>query len=221
MKKLEISPEAANAFGSIVILLTVFIVIAVLVYNKVSAVEVKNEHIIIESQSISNLDSIRNEIVIEIDNYISKVSPKSKIDSKKLFNLCDDYNIDVRFVMAQGQIESHYATAGTAAKTNSIFNVGAYDGHSADRQRKNGFGYSNPNESIEPYLILLRNYYLVNGKSEHDLMNNYVNRRGKRYASDRYYEKSLKTVYNRINRTTNLDILLKEYNEVKYSNIFL
>lgn len=221
MKKFEISPEAANAFGSIIILLTVFIVIAVLVYNKVSAVEVKNEPIIIESQSISNLDSVRNEIVIEIDNYISKVSPKSKIDAETLFNLCDNYNIDVRFVMAQGQIESHYATAGTAAKTNSIFNVGAYDGHSAERQRKNGFGYSNPNESIEPYLILLRNYYLVNGKSEHDLMNNYVNRRGKRYASDIYYEKSLKTVYNRINRTTNLDILLKEYNEVKYSNIFL
>ena len=66
------------------------------------------------------------------------------------------------------QVESHYATKGTAKKTNSVFNVGAYDGHSARKQIKNGFGYDNPNDSIEPYLILITSNYLVNGKTVYD-----------------------------------------------------
>ena len=34
----------------------------------------------------------------------------------KLFELCDAYNVDVRFVMAQAQAESHFGTTGIAAK---------------------------------------------------------------------------------------------------------
>ena len=161
------------------------------------------------------LETLRIDIIAELDSYIDKIAPKNKIASDILFDLCIQYNIDVRFVVAQGQIESHFATKGTAKKTNSIFNVGAYDGHSAERQNNNGFGFNDPNESIEPYLILLTNDYLVDGKTEFDLMDNYVNYIGKRYASNKQYEKMLKSVYNRINTSTNLDILLKEYNEIK------
>lgn len=161
------------------------------------------------------LETIKIDIVSEVDSYIDRIAPLNKIDSEMLFTLCDEYNIDVRFVIAQGQIESHFATKGTARKTNSIFNVGAYDGHSASRQNRNGFGFSDPNESIEPYLLLLTNDYLVNGKTEFDMMKHYANKLGMRYASNPQYEKMLKSVYNRINRETNLDILLKEYNDIK------
>lgn len=161
------------------------------------------------------IDSLRIEIIEEIDSYITSIAPNHKIDAERLFGLCDIYCVDVRLVLAQGQIESHYATAGTAKKTNSIFNVGAFDGHSASRQCKNGFCFNNPNESIEPYLILLTNSYLVNGKTEQDLMNNFVNYKGMRYASSKTYEKAIKRTYNKINRTTKLDILLQEYNELK------
>lgn len=161
------------------------------------------------------LETIKIDIVSEVDSYIDRIAPSNKIDSEMLFTLCDEYNIDVRFVIAQGQIESHFATKGTAKKTNSIFNVGAYDGHSASRQNRNGFGFSDPNESIEPYLLLLTNDYLVNGKTEFDMMKRYVNKLGMRYASNPQYERMLKSVYNRINRETNLDILLKEYNDIK------
>lgn len=161
------------------------------------------------------LETIKIDIVSEVDSYIDRIAPSNNIDSEMLFTLCDEYNIDVRFVIAQGQIESHFATKGTAKKTNSVFNVGAYDGHSASRQNRNGFGFDNPNDSIEPYLLLLTNDYLVNGKTEFDMMKRYVNKLGMRYASNPNYERMLKSVYNRINRETNLDILLKEYNETK------
>ena len=62
--------------------------------------------------------------------------------------MCDLYDVDIRLVLAQGHLESHFATRGTAAKTNSMFNIGAYDGHSASKQIKNGFGYVDPNYSI-------------------------------------------------------------------------
>lgn len=141
---------------------------------------------------------------IEVDNYIKSIAPTSKLSGKDIAEKCLEYNIDIMFVLAQGQIESHYGTAGTARKTNSVFNVGAYDGHSANKQNKNGFGFNNPNDSIEPYLILLTNEYLVNGKTEHDLMNNYVNYLGMRYASDNNYERMLKSIYNKIKKTTNI-----------------
>jgi hypothetical protein len=63
--------------------------------------------------------------------------------------------------------------------------------------------------------------YLVNGKTVHDLMKNFVNYQGLRYASSPTYEKTIKSVYNRINKKTDLDILLQEYNEVKHEKLWL
>ena len=103
-----------------------------------------NEHII----SNNKLVEIKREIVAEIDSYMNLIAPTNKVNAEVFFNLCDQYNVDVRFVLAQGQVESHFATKGTAKKTNSIFNVGAYDGHSAKKQMRNGFGYKDPNDSI-------------------------------------------------------------------------
>lgn len=166
-------------------------------------------------QNTVAMTSIKYEIIAEIDNYIYNVAPNSSVSGEILFNLCEQYGVDVRFAMAQAQVESHYATKGTAKKTNSIFNVGAYDGHSARKQIKNGFGYDNPNDSIEPYLILITSNYLVNGRTIYDLMNKYTNYCGKRYASNPRYEKMLRNVYNRINNITDLDMLIIEYNEYK------
>ena len=173
------------------------------------------EHAIQQEQLQIKLNSIKTTIVDEIDSYLYMVAPTNKVNAEVFFELCDQYNVDIRFAMAQGQIESHFATKGTAKKTKSIFNVGAYDGHSARRQIRNGFGYADPNDSIEPYLILITTTYLVEGKTEQDMMHNYVNNSGMRYASNVKYERMLRNVYNRINNNTNLDILLAEYNEYK------
>ena len=62
---------------------------------------------------------------------------------------------------------------------------------------------------------------MINGKTEYDLMNNYVNYLGMRYASNKNYERMLKSVYNKINKTTNVYDL--QYNIVFnkcYNNIY-
>lgn len=173
-----------------------------------------NKESTVDSTKIK-MDSVKVNIIAEIDSYMYHVAPDTEVCSTTLFELCDNYNVDVRFAMAQAQVESHYATKGTAKKTKSVFNVGAYDGHSARRQIRNGFGYADPNDSIEPYLVLITTDYLVNGKTIKDLMCNYVNKYNMRYASDRRYERTLRNVYNRINKNTDLDILIAEYNKYK------
>lgn len=156
-------------------------------------------------------ENIKIQLINEVNAYINTIAPSSKLDGEVIVDMCCEYDVDIAFVLAQGQIESHYGTRGTASKTHSVFNVGAYDGYSASRQRSNGFGFSHPNESVEPYLILLTNNYLVNGKTINDLMHVYVNHLGMRYASDTRYEYMLRSVYNKINSKTNIDNLFNEY----------
>lgn len=171
----------------------------------------RREQIAIKAQRMEEYEIARNQLAIEVDNYISSVAPKANIDAFLMIDLCSEYGVDIRFVLAQGQVESHFATKGTASRTLSIFNVGAYDGHSASRQRRNGFGYSDPNDSIEPYLQLITNEYMVNGKTESDLMQNYVNRLGMRYASNPRYEKMLRSVYKRISNKPAFSIAYDNY----------
>ena len=174
---------------------------------------VESEEDIIREMMMEEYEEARNQLAIEVDNYISSVAPKANIDPYLMIDLCAEYDVDIRFVMAQGQVESHFATKGTAARTLSIFNVGAYDGHSASRQCRNGFGFSDPNESIEPYLKLITNEYMVNGKTESDLMNNYVNGLGMRYASNPKYESMLRSVYKRISNTASFSIAYDNFLE--------
>jgi flagellum-specific peptidoglycan hydrolase FlgJ len=164
-----------------------------------------------EINIIEYTDSVKTQLINEVDTYINTIAPSSKLDGEIVVDKCCEYNVDIAFVLAQGQIESHFGTTGTARKTNSVFNVGAYDGYSASRQRSNGFGFSHPNESVEPYLILLTNNYLVNGKTINDLMVSYINYLGMRYASDTRYEYMLRSVYNKINSKTNINSLYNEY----------
>lgn len=156
-------------------------------------------------------DSVKTQLINEVDTYINTIAPSSKLDGEIVVDMCCEYNVDIAFVLAQGQIESHFGTTGTARKTNSVFNVGAYDGYSASKQCANGFGFSHPNDSVEPYLILLTNKYLVNGKTINDLMVSYINYLGMRYASDTRYEYMLRSVYNKINSKTNINSLYNEY----------
>jgi hypothetical protein len=172
-----------------------------------------NEEDAIRDRMIDEYEIARNQLAIEVDNYISSVAPKANIDPYLMVDLCWEYGVDIRFVLAQGQIESHFATKGTASRTLSVFNVGAYDGHSASRQCRNGFGFSDPNESIEPYLKLITNEYMVNGKTESDLMKNYVNGLGMRYASNPKYESMLRSVYKRISNRSAFSIAYENYLE--------
>lgn len=157
--------------------------------------------------------SVRNELANEVDNYIKTVAPTSLVNAEYLVSECHEYDIDIAFVLAQGTIESHFATKGIGGKINSIFNVCVYDNIKSGNGVHKTHRYAHPDDSIEPYLQLLRESYLVNGKTEADMLINYVNKYGQRYASHPQYEVQLASVMKRIQRTTKIDSLSQKYND--------
>ena len=161
------------------------------------------------------MEGVRDDIVSEIENYIDSIAPDSGLNPIRLFELCEKYGVDVRFAMAQAEAESHFGTKGMAAKTNIVWNVKTYDGDTVEDIKHRGDHFRHPDESIEPYLLLLVNNYFVDGKTEEDMFINFVNKDGKRYASNPTYETAVLNIYNKINKETKLKNLLKEYRRYK------
>ena len=160
-------------------------------------------------------DAAKLELINEVDNYIKKASPQSSLDGYVVVEECLNSSIDICFVLAQGEQESHFGTAGLARRTNSVFNVYAFDGQSHDEISEKG-KYKHPNYSVQPYIELLKKDYLVNGKTEYDLMDGqYINRNGARYASSETYEKCLLDKYTKIRQNTKIDSLSQETNKYK------
>ena len=143
-----------------------------------------------------------------VQNYINEIAPTSNLRGYALVEECERFNIDVKFVLAQGEIESHFATKGLGARLNNVFNVGIFDGFNSS-DVNNIYKYNYPNQSIRPYLKLLTEKYLVN-KLEGDLMENYVDINGNRYASDPNYESKLKERYIYIVMHSKIDLLQKQ-----------
>lgn len=141
-------------------------------------------------------------LINEVENYITQVAPTSDLRAYKVVELCEQYNMDVIFVLAQGQVESVFGTKGLARKTNSVWNVGAYDNKPISKKYK----YNHPNESIEPYIKLLLSRYLKD-RTEVNLLTNFVDINGNRYATNSHYEDMLTDKYNTIKTSTSIDSL--------------
>ena len=141
-------------------------------------------------------------LVNEVQNYINTISPSSNLRGYALVEECEKYGVDICFALSQAEIESHFGTKGIASKLNSVFNVGIYDGKTAE-EIDNKYKFDYPNESIEPYLKLLNERYLVN-KTEQDLMNEFVDINGNRYASNPNYENMISDKYKYITENTKI-----------------
>lgn len=141
-------------------------------------------------------------LVNEVQNYIEQVAPASNLRGYAIVEECEKYNVNVCFVLAQGEIESHFGTKGVASRLNSVFNVGIYDGKTSE-QIDNKYKFEYPNESIEPYLKLLTTRYLVN-KTEEELLIKFVDINNKRYASNPNYEVMLSDKYKFITENTKI-----------------
>ena len=152
----------------------------------------------------------KSQLVDEVQNYINTVAPTSDLRACVLIDACEKYNIEVKFVLAQGEIESHFGTKGLAAKTNSVWNVGAYDGYYYSNIMTI-HKYPHPNMSIEPYLKLLYNKYLTY-ETEEGLLRNFVDHDGNRFASDKNYEERLSYKYKYIGNNTRIDSLSSQLN---------
>lgn len=209
----ETVKKTLKYFGCALAIIAITVTTAVITHNKIysDCGLTDYNYMIYRDRTELALDGCRDRIVTEIDNYIDSIAPDSGLNGIKLFELCDKYDVDVRFAMAQAEAESHFGTRGMAAKTNVVWNVRAYDDTNAEEMKRKGHDAKHPDASIEPYLKLLVTSYLVDGKNELDMFENFVDVEGKRYASNPNYENMVEGIYNRINECTKLESLLKEY----------
>jgi flagellum-specific peptidoglycan hydrolase FlgJ len=151
-----------------------------------------------------------DQLIHEVDSFIKKTAPKCKLSSEFLVKKCLEYDIDISFVIAQGILESHLGTKGLATTTNSVWNVGTFD----DGQIK--YTYKTANESLEPYLILLKEKYLIRLTAKGDTISRniyhltkdkgYVNLHGKRYATAVGYEAALRKTLISVNLQTSISM---------------
>lgn len=163
-------------------------------------------------------EGVKDALVEAVDHYIDSIAPGSCLNGIRVVEICDEYEFDIMFALAQGQLESHFGTEGIAAKTNMVWNVGAFDNKSAEdiiRDKNEHTAPKHPDKSIEPYIKLLYSTYLVDGKTEKDMFINYVDKNGKRYASNPNYECSLLGIYERMKKETNIDELIMEFKKYK------
>jgi flagellum-specific peptidoglycan hydrolase FlgJ len=173
----------------------------------------------IENINSLYISKVRNyseeKLIKEVDIYLKSIAPKEKLNPKLLVKLCEKYEIDLSLVIAQGILESQLGTKGLAVQTNSVWNVGSFD---------NGmihYTYSNPNESIEPYLKLVKEKYLIKitarGDTIHREIRNliadrgFINHEGKRYATSPSYENNLRYWILRVQ----MDSKIKLYQDIK------
>jgi len=152
-------------------------------------------------QVISYKDSIKNELISEVENYIFNNYPKTHKDVPTLIvenGLEND--IDILFMMAQTQQETGYGTlgAGRESSRRSLFGVAV---------RK----YTNYENAVVDYIRILKKSYLTNGRTEQHLMKRYVTSHGGRYAGDPNYEATLRKTYNTISKQTKIKELQNTY----------
>jgi len=163
-----------------------------------------------EELYVASVKKRANEKLIkEVESYINKMAPDSRLSAELIVKVCDDYDLDIIFVLAQGLLESHFGTRGKAVETNSVWNVGTYDnGHIK-------YWYNDPNESVEPYAKLVHEKYLmladsidVNDKGILELVQDrgYTNYNGRRFASAKKYESSLRTLIIKIDMETSISL---------------
>ena len=154
---------------------------------------------------------VKANLVDITQHYIDSVAPNSGLRALVLVENCEKYGIPITFTLAQGEVESHFGTTGLAFRTNSVWNVGAFDNFNySDIQHK----FDNPNDSVSPYLDLLVNNYLPS-KTVEDLLENFVDINGNRYASDPHYETKLKSKLDYINKYYPIDSLQQRLNYYK------
>jgi flagellum-specific peptidoglycan hydrolase FlgJ len=75
--------------------------------------------------------------------------------------------------------------------------------------------YSDVQSSINTYYSLIARNYLGKGKTAADLVQNFVNKNGNRYASAQNYEKVLSSIISSVNSSS--QSLITSYNKDKTS----
>jgi hypothetical protein len=133
---------------------------------------------------------LRANIYLSQDNF--KDSPiTGDILSNSAKNTYDSTGIIIplELVLAQAHWESNLGRAGRTPKTNP-FNIGEYDNITVMR-------FNSTHEGVQAYYDLIANRYL-RCKTIDELLNNFTDCDGFRYATSKTYENSIQSKYNYI-----------------------
>lgn len=201
-----------------VIAITCSTILAIRVHNTIPEYTKDYSYEVYRDRIELHYEGAKDALVDAVDHYIDSIAPGSCLNGIRVVEICDQYEFDIMFALAQGQLESHFGTEGIAAKTNMVWNVGAFDDKTAEdiiNDKNESTAPKHPDKSIEPYIKLLYSTYFVDGKTEKDMFINYVDKNGKRYASNPNYESSLLGIYERMGRETNIDELITEFKKYK------
>ena len=116
-----------------------------------------------------------------------------QISPEKMVEACNQTGFDLPLLIAQAHLESCFGLTPRARRTNSVFSVGSYD------NGKDMAKYTTQDDSILPYIDLMKNHYLT-GKTIDDILKpgGFVNTQNKRYASDKSYENKVRSIRNKI-----------------------
>ena len=176
---------------------TSVILTAVMNLNVSDSIKKEAEEIIMSNQPdstfIQRVNAVKKYMKAAAEN--QGYNPEDiKLSPEAMVLAADENDFDLPFLLAQAHLESCFGLAPRARKTNSVFSVGCYD------NGKNVCKYSTQDDSIVPYINLIKNDYLVDGKTIDNLLQKgkFVNAINKRYASDPYYEGKVKNIRNRI-----------------------
>lgn len=191
---------------SMILIIVTCILSTVTSYNRYNNYTETDSIVYVDSLSHNVL--IKNALIKEVSTYISYQAPKAnethvnKI-SNHLVSNCLENDLDICFVMSQTQLETNFGTlgAGRSSSRKSLFGV-------ANKK------YDTYENAIIDYIDILQRLYLVNGKTENNLLHNYVNKNGHRYAENVNYERHLRTTYNYIKRNTSIYELQQNLNAI-------
>lgn len=141
----------------------------------------------------NDIDTV-SQVFAKTLEYVSQVSKRSCTEkeeiAKAIYEAALENNIDICFILAQGTIETQLGSTGIGKSRKSIF--GVYK------------TYPSYTVCIKDYARILKKFYLTRGRTEKDLLRNYVTVGGTRYAGNRNYEITLRSTLKKVQRKMNV-----------------
>ena len=134
-----------------------------------------------------SINTVKRNLINEVDAYMNRISRNNRMSAAHIVNKCLEREFDISLLLSQAHLESHF---GTYTRGNSCFGI-------------KGKRYGSTNESVNDYIRLIQEKYMITRTPEQLIANNF-NIEGSsryRYATAGYGSKIRVIRRNIINKT--------------------